>query len=181
MVPRNSKKTELPLNPRDWVTSYTAGLWQIYRVLHYKSIDPQNGKIETRSMICSKRFVNRSMKKAFAEESCAPEFVSKLDPTSLREVDRFAKKEPALFEQFKNYCPKPIDCIGNLRISVPDGRSINEIAQQIRDEFLRSDEIQDLLTKLGLWNVNGFKTAQFVSPDFTCRDDYIVYKFNRIL
>jgi hypothetical protein len=167
----------------DWVTSYGKGIWQIYRVLRLKGIDPATGRPRDQISIFSKRFLSSSMKRSFSEESCHPSFVKKLDAEALANLDLFIKDNQALYRKFLEYKPKPLDAIFNARFGIPHDKTADEIAALIpKDTMLWLGEIQPLLESLGL-DTTGMPswTAQFVSPDHTCVDGYLAYRFNRIL
>ncbi len=167
----------------DWVTSYSKGIWQIYRILYLKGIDPATGRPCDQVSVFSKRFLSSSMKRSFSEESCHPTFVKKLDAEAVASLDLFIQDNQALYRKFVEYKPKPLDAIFNARFGIPRNKTADEVAALIpKDTILRQGQIQTLLESLGL-NTKGMPswTAQFVSSDHTCVDGYLAYRFNRIL
>lgn len=167
----------------DWVTSYSKGIWQIYRILHLKGIDPDSGRPRDQISIFSKRFLSSSMKRSFSEECCHPTFVKKLDADAAANLELFIKDNQALHRKFVEYKPKPVNAIFNARFGIPHNKTTDEIAALIpKDTVLWQGEIQPLLERLGL-NTKAMPswTAQFVSPDHACVDGYLAYRFNRIL
>lgn len=162
--------------------SFSPGVWKVYRVLQYKLRDPATGKDMDQTMVFSKRFISKSGKLSLREECCALSLVAPLESETLREVESFIANDPASFRRFERYEPKEISTIYNARISVPKGMTAEELEDSIpREKLLRDREIEALLKKLKIWNSAGFETAQFESPNFTCKEGYLVYTFRQIL
>jgi hypothetical protein len=53
----------------DWVKTYTAGIWQVYRILDYKCMDSMTGRKAQKRTVFSRRFVSNSFKRSFKEEA----------------------------------------------------------------------------------------------------------------
>lgn len=167
----------------DWVTSYSSGIWQVYRVLRFKEFDPVTGLEQERARIFSKRFLLKSFKRSFKEECCDPFFVELLDQNTRAKLESFIKTNEALYRKFLEFSPKPIHCIYNARIIVAAGQTPEKIERLIpRGNALRQNEIKPLLESLGIAaKVLPSWTAQFVSRDHACQDGYLMYEFSRVL
>jgi hypothetical protein len=171
------------LNVGDWVRSYSAGIWQIYRVLEdYKCLDPLTGNESINSRIFSKRFVSNSFRQSFKEECCHPSFVTDLKSEEMKKLEKFIVKNSVLYAKFLKYEPKPIASVYNARIGIPTNKSVEEIAGLIpRSESFNELQILPFLQKLGFdtkqlpsW------TVQFVSENHQCENEWLVYKFSRV-
>lgn len=167
----------------DWVRSYSAGIWQIYRILDYKCNDPVSGKQVEKTTIFSKKFVSDSFKRSFKEECSDPAFVYLLDPDKKKELDAFIESHPGLYQKFINHEPKKMDCIYNVRISIPPHRDSQMIADKLKDLGPVKDiEINAKLNALGFnTKARPSWTVQFVSSGFEYIDGYLSYQFLRVL
>ena len=167
----------------DWIKSYRAGIWQIYRILEYKCLDPVTGLEHDKTMIFSKCFVTNKFKRSFKEDCCDPALITPLSLPEQNELDLFIAQNKELYEKFCAYEPKTIDCIYNARIGIPKTKDTSAISQSLADLGpVRDLEIGRHLSSLGYsagstpsW------TAQFVSENFTVENGYLVFKFSRIL
>ena len=167
----------------DWVTSYSSGIWQIYKILNYKGINPVSGLEKEITSIFSKRFLSKSFKSSFKEECCSPDFVDKLDHETTDRLKKFIKENDELVSKFKKYLPKKINSVYNARIGIPKGKNAKEAEAIIsKDRAFNVLEINQHLDELG-FNTKELPswTAQFVSEDFKCQNGYLVYNFKRIL
>jgi hypothetical protein len=166
----------------DWVSSYSPGMWQVYRVLEgYKTTDPITGLEVRKTTVFSKRLVSAALKRAFKEECCDLEYVKKLTGRPLRQLNALIAENPELFDQFNAYHPKSIDHIYNARISNPLKLSRLRLeALMPNDQPLSLFEITRLLVDLGISDPAGTLTAQFVSPNFECPDGCLLYRFKGI-
>lgn len=174
----------MELQVGDWVNSYHAGIWQIYRIAHYKSLNPSSGLEEYRTSVFSKRFISPLFKRSFSQECCHPIYVSKLDEVTAVKLEAFIKEYPDLYKKFLEYTPKPIDNIYNASFLIPDGTTSKEAEGLFSNEItLRAIEIEPYLKSLGLdtKTLPPTSTAQFVSRDYSCENGFLVYKFYRIL
>jgi hypothetical protein len=173
----------LNLNVGDWVNSYGSGIWQIYKILQFKGIDPTSQQEVQETRIFSKRFVLSSFKRSFKEECCSPYYVSGLDEETKKKLEIFVNENEPLYKKFLDYKPKPIDSIYNARIGMPKGKQVEEIESMISKERLFNKlELDPYLRELG-FNPDELPswTAQFKSEDHMCQAGYLVYKFNRVL
>jgi hypothetical protein len=167
----------------DWVTTYQQGIWQVYRVLTYVSLDPSTGSEKPQSAVFAKRIVSRALKRAFSETCCAPAFVHELDESATMQLTAFIRDNDAVYQQFIGYRPKPLDAIYNARIAMPPTADAAAVAALFpTDRLFTALEIEQHITDVGLdarrnrpaW------TAQFVSPDHACADGHLVFRFNRV-
>ena len=127
----------------DWVRSYSTGIWQVYRILYYKGINPVDGKEQEEVTVFSKRFVSNSFRRSFKEESCAHTFITKLDQYEREELDQFIKSNELLYKQFIKYQPKSIDCLYNARIGIPEDRDKEKIINNLKSEtYYKVTEIE---------------------------------------
>lgn len=173
----------MELHENEWVTSYSSGIWRIYKMLDYKGIDPATKLEVDKTTIFSKRFVSNSFKRSFKEECCDPVFVDKLDHETMAKLEHFIEQNQALYKEFQEYVPKPLNSIYNARIGIPKDKDVSYLEAIIsKDKKLRVSEINQYLKELG-FNTNSLPswTAQFVSKDFECKDGYLIYSFHQIL
>ena len=174
---------DLEIKEGDWVTSFSSGLWQIYRVLSYKGINPVSKSEKLKTSVFSKRFVLNSLKPSFKEECCSPDFVERLDPETNTKLEEYIRDNETLHKEFNEYKPKPIDSIYNARIGVPEGKSLEATDALIcKDRNLNELEIGPYLKELG-FDITRLPswTVQFISEDHNCQDGYLIYRFARIL
>jgi len=170
---------ESPLEVGDWVRSYGAGIWRIYRILECQNELSEPGDESVRQTVFVKRFVSNSFKRSFSEDSCSPFFVRRLDPEEQRALEDFIATNPKVYERFLAYEPKPVDAIYNASISIPADRNAERVRQALVDlNLLSASEIVGELKRLGLspatlpsW------TAQFVSPKHELRQGHLLYSF----
>ena len=167
----------------DFVHSYTKGIWQIYRIINYKTINLQNDKSEKKETVFLKRFISASYKKSFSEECCDPSFVSPLSVEELIKLNNFIENNKDLFEEFNNYMPKPIDAILNIKI-----RKIEQVELKQFTELLKSRkkmtyrEINKYIVQNNLKAEKSYgNTLQFVSNNFEIKNGNLVYQYSRIL
>lgn len=173
----------MSLKVGDWVRSYSAGIWQVYRILEYKCLNPVTGGEHDKIAVFSKRFVSNSYKRSFKEEFCDPSFVEPLSQNERAELESFISENKKLYEKYLAYEPKGIDCIYNARVGVPESRDSSEITESLSDsELMRDIDICQYLTNLG-YNTKAIPawTVQFVSENFSLADGYLMFKFSRVL
>ena len=170
------------VKPGDWVSSYSPGIWQVYRVLEgYRTWDPLTGREVRKTTVFSKRFVSAALKRAFKEECCDLQYVKKLSAKPLRQLNALIVENNELFDKFNAYRPKSIDDIYNARISNPSKLSRQRLEALMRkDQPLSVFEINELLEDLELSDNAGSLIAQFVSPNFECADGCLLYRFKGI-
>ena len=124
-----------------------------------------------------------SFKRSFKADSCDASFVESLDdPTSKKLTDFVSRNEP-LYQAFCEYEPEPIDVVYSARIGNQGGQSVQDIEARLADcPPLRESKIGEHLRGAG-FDTEGFPfwTIQFVSKDHETVDDYLVYRFLRVL
>ncbi|WP_444910225.1 hypothetical protein [Microbulbifer sp. TRSA005] len=173
----------MSLKVGDWVRSYSSGIWQVYRIIDYKCLDPVTGEEQNKTTVFSKRFVSNSCKGSFKEECCDSSLVEKLSKDERAELQIFIGENKNLYEKYLAYEPKGIDCIYNARIGVPESRDLSEINDSLSGaEAMRDIDISRYLTELG-YNTKAMPswTVQFVSKNFSVVGGYLMFRFNRVL
>ena len=173
----------MSLKVGDWVRSYSAGVWQIYRILEYKCRNPVTELEQDKTTIFSKRFVSNAFKRSFKEECCDPSFVVKLNLDEMNELRLFMSQNAKLYEQFQKYEPKSIDSVYNARIGIPQSYDPTAIAKELAGSGpLRDIDIGHHLSSRGFdTKAMPFWTVQFVSKNFSITNGYLVFEFSRIL
>jgi hypothetical protein len=195
-VPRGASERELPesesavgqnadknLRIGDWVRVSSPGIWRIYRILRYKHAAIGGPGEADQTTVFAKRFVSNSFKRSFSEGCWHPSLVSKLDSKDFERLTGFIEANGRLHELFERYEPKPLNSVYNARIRIPEDRSAAEVAALFdRSQLIRETDIKSLLTRLG-FDTETFPcwTVQFISEDHRCLDDYIVYRFHRVI
>lgn len=167
----------------DWVRSYESGIWQIYRILDYVGWDPVSKSEERRTTVFSKRFLTDSFKRSFKSESCDVSFIERLDDTKSRKLSEFIARNEALYKAFCEYAPEPINVIYNARIKIPEEKSAQDVEALLSGcPPLRESKIKEFLSDAG-FDTNGlpFWTVQFISRNYETIEDYLVYRFLRVL
>ena len=173
----------MSLKVGDWVRSYSSGIWQIYRIVEYKCLNPVTGDEQEKTTVFSKRFLSNSYKRSSKEECCDPLFVARLNSDENAKLDIFISENAELYKKFLAYEPKNIDCVYNARIGIPESRdSATVFGALTGSEAMRDIDINKYLTGLG-YNTKAmpYWTIQFVSENFSIVDGYLYFKFNRVL
>ena len=167
----------------DFVHSYTKGIWQIYRIEKYKSINQLTGKIEKKETAFLKRFVSESYKKSFTEESCDISFVVPLSADEKIKLNSFVEKNKDLFDKFNQYSPKQIDSVLVMHIRMLNSDEIQKVKTIFSDNNnLTYKNINNLIKENNLNREHGYGwTLQFVSENFKMKHGVLIYKFLRIL
>jgi hypothetical protein len=176
----------------DWVRSYSAGIWQVYRIIeNYSDFDQINNQLEYCSLIFCKRFLNNSFKRSFKSECCHPVFVDKLESNDLTKLLRFIDKNQDIYKKFADYNPKPVDAIYNASIIAPEGAGEADLSKELADNNEYNIlQIIELLKEKNLYassvpDLSGSEpakwTAQYVSNDHTIKNNMLSYRFNRVL
>jgi len=173
----------MAVNVGDWVRSYSSGIWQIDRILEYRCLDPLTGQEAKKTTVFSRRFVSNSFKRSFSEEACDPIFVKLLGTDELATLQDFIAQNTELHEKFRAHEWKGIDCVFNARIAIPGDRNLAAATAKLAGAGpMRDVEISPFLESMGFdTKTRAFWTAQFVSPNFECRDGYLMFKFLRVL
>lgn len=165
-----------------WVTTTKPGIWQIHRKVKFLTLDPLSGDEVQKIMYFVKRFLNDSLKRSFGEACFCDEHLTALGADTVKELLDFTRENQDIFAKFQAYEPKSISNIYNRTIKVPEGKSVNEIESLIskKKEFTEYD-IKHLLHSLDL-KADGFPTwtLQFISQNFHCKNNRLLYKFVRI-
>ncbi len=167
----------------DWVRSYEAGIWQVYRVLTYVGRDPVSGSDQQRTSVFSKRFLNNSFRRSFKSDCCDVSLIEQLDGPTTKKLADFIASNEALYQAFCEYAPEPIDVIYSARVGIPKEKTVQDVESQLSGcPPLRETEIHEFLADAGIGS-EGFPywTIQFISNDHETIDDYLVYRFLRVL
>ena len=95
----------------DWVRSYSAGVWQVYRIVegHYEtraSLDEPKVISPIRTLFSS-RICSNKWKKSFSNECCSSGHVTKLTQEDQAQLEKFLSKNKVL-TSFQDFKPKPI-------------------------------------------------------------------------
>ena len=171
------------LNIGDQVITTNAGIWQIYRIDNFKSIDPLTKKVTDKSLIFVKRFINDSGKRSFTETFFSPAFIFKLDKDEVQKLEEFIKENTDIYDKFNKYKPKPIDSLFSCGIEVPKDKTSKEIAELIpKDKKLTELQIRELVDNLG-YDTKSYPqwTIQFTSKGTELKDGYVRYEFNKVM
>jgi hypothetical protein len=167
----------------DWVRVGAPGIWKIYRILTCKRAAIGTCCEDERTLVFAKRFLSKSLKKSFGAECWDPSLVHKLDSGDQKQLAEFIEANGRQHELFERYEPKPIDSIYNARIRIPEDRSAAEVAALFdSSQLIRETDICQSLKELG-FDTEDFPcwTIQFTSEDHQCVDNYLVYKFQRVI
>jgi len=145
--------------------------------------DPLSGQEAKKTIVFSRRFVSSSFKRSFSEEACDPVFVKLLGSDELATLQDFIAQNTDMHEKFRSHQWKGIDCVYNARIAIPHDRDLAAAAAKLSGAGpMRDLDISSFLERLGFdTKTRAFRTAQFVSRNFECRDGYLVFKFLRVL
>lgn len=167
----------------DWVITTNAGIWQIYRIDNFKSIDPLTEKVADKTLIFVKRFINDSGKRSFTETFFSPSLIFKLDQEEVHKLEEFIKDNMDIYEKFNKYKPKPIDSLYSCGIEIPKDKAPEEIAELIpKEKKLTELQIRELVGNLG-YDTKSYPqwTIQFISKGTELKDRYVRYKFNKVM
>ncbi len=173
----------MSLKVGDWVTSYSCGIWQVYRIIHYNDIDPVTAARITRTAVFSKRFVNNSFKKSFSEECCEQVLVKPLGKDITLKLDEYIRANKEIYDKFRAHSPREIDAVYNARIGIPGTMKPGDVMKKIsREKAFTIKEIIPYLNGLG-FNTDEMPswTVQFVSRNHELVDDWLAYRFEKIL
>jgi hypothetical protein len=151
----------------DWVNSYSAGVWRIYRIQKINSINIGTKELESRIAIFSARFLNRSFKRSFTQEVCDKSFVYPLDKNEKNKLDQFLSENPKVLKAFDDYKPEPIDSIYNANIIIPEKTTKEDLDDTLRSLGSKTRyEIYRYLVDSGL----GSSAAKGLNAQFICFD-----------
>jgi len=177
------------IREKDWVYSYSKGIWQVYRVLtNFYDLDGNKGK---KTLIFSKRIVNEKWEKSFSNEVCDISFVKKLSLLDYNRLKKFIKENPKVYPSFIEYSGKPIDFILNLnfdlsknKLSIEEFKKIlNKLFENINENGKTFQEIKKIIneSKLNELQSNRLVTniLQFVCKNHEVRNSQLIFrKFN---
>ncbi|QSP94017.1 hypothetical protein LPB19_12545 [Marinobacter salinisoli] len=164
----------------DWVTSYTAGIWQVYRVIDdfYElrwSLQEEKKKSD-RTLICSKRLFNSKWKRSFSSESCHHVFVDLLSSDDVRRISVEFNKNPKLQEAFEKYEPKDSNLLSDIGFSLPESYDYDDFAKEVESLLagriahgLIMDEILEILEGSDVFQYKG-KYPQNARIQFFCQN-----------
>jgi len=171
------------LNIGDWVVTTNTGIWQIYRIDKFKSIDPLTEKVADKTLVFVKRFINDSGKRSFTETFFSPAFIFKLDQDEVKNLEEFINDNMDIYEKFNKYKPKPIDSLYSCGIKIPEDKTSKEVADLMpKDKELTELEIRDVVKSLG-YDTKSYPQwrIQFISEGTKLKDEYVRYKFNKVM
>lgn len=166
----------------DWVNSYSAGIWRIYRIQNVKSFNIHTKEFENKTAVFSARFLNSSFKRSFSQEVCNETFVYPFENAEQEELNQFILENPKLIEAFNSYKPKPLDSIYNANIVVPDTTTKEELDKMLLSLGPKTYfEIYRYLLDSGI----GSSGARGVNAQFVCsnhkanENGELLYEFSR--
>ncbi|WP_444896943.1 hypothetical protein [Microbulbifer sp. SSSA005] len=166
----------------DWVRTIKAGLWQIYRIDEFNCINPMTEKVEDKTLVFIKRFINDSGKRSFTQDVYSPEVIFQLSSEELNELEEFISEHQDIYDKFTSFQPKPINSVYSRGIKIPEDRTSDEIANLIpKDEYFTQTEIVDIVDNLG-YDTKSYPqwTIQFLSEGTQLVDGYVRYRFNKV-
>jgi hypothetical protein len=168
----------------EWVTTYHQGIWQVYRVLTYTTLNPSSGLEGPHATVFAKRIVSRTFRRAFSETCCSPAFVHELDESLATRLLAFIRENDRVYQQFVRYRPKAVDCVWNARMVPAPELGVEAVAALFpAGRVFRAREIDGHIAEVGLSapRLGPSWTAQFVSHDHTCEAGHRVFRFHRVL
>lgn len=123
----------------DWVTSYTAGIWQVYRIIedfYELRWNPETPKEKSnRVLVFSKRLCNSKFKRSFGTESCEITFIDPLDKKDKDKVIKLLKGDEKLDKAFQEYQPKSANLISGYSFSLPETYVYTKFESRIKELF----------------------------------------------
>lgn len=167
----------------DWFVSTSAGIWQIYRIDNFKSINPMTDKIEDKTLVFGKRFINDAGKRSFTQNFFSPSLIFKLEGVEIDNLNDFIKDNVEIYEKFEQFEPKPINSIYSVGIETPKDKSPADIASLIpKNKKLNVIQIRELVDSLG-FDTKSYPqwTIQFISKGTELHDNFVQYIFNKVL
>ena len=167
----------------DWVRTIKAGIWQVYRIDEFYCINPMTEKVEDKTLVFIKRFVNDSGKRSFTQTVYSPEVLCKLDSEELEDLSGFIDKNKEMYSKFSSYKPKPIDSLYAISFAIPEDKTAKEISDLMpKDKSFTQTEIKEIVDSLG-YDTKSYPQwrVQFLSKGTELIDGYVRYKFNQVL
>lgn len=123
----------------DWVTSYSAGIWQVYRIIDdfYELRWDLKDKKEksSRILVFSKRLFNSKFKRSFSTESCEITFIDPLEKSDKEKVLNLLQSDEKLDKAFKEYKPKSANLISGYSFSLPKSYTYNKFKNRVKELF----------------------------------------------
>ena len=167
----------------DWVRIRKAGIWQIYRLITPKVLDPVTEKQATRAVAFAKRFLTNAFKPSFDQDCCEPDLAKKLTAADKKKLDSYITNNPEKYEAFLARTPEQIDSIYNARIAAPENTTSKSVAKKLKTKRKFTElEIASFLESKGFPDGMPSWTVQFVSTDHECdAGGYLVYSFDTVL
>src|SRR5436190_2564910 len=91
----------------EWVRCYSQGIWRVNRVLQdfYEISDRRTTKREKsgRTLVFSKRLLNKSWKRSFSVEVCDITLTRPLEPEEKNDLNHFIAANPDVISDFTKY------------------------------------------------------------------------------
>jgi hypothetical protein len=187
MIPPDNSKHS-PLNLGDWVTSYSPGIWQIYRIvpivneMRFSLADRR--RKSRRVLIFSKRSLNEQWVPDFASECCSRSLVSTPTAEDRQRLQQMLIDNPTLLQAFDQYQPAAIDLIGNLSMRVPVFHRLEAFCTNVlapamtpgvsMEQILQLMKAEDLEAFLNKYPINA--TLQVVSRDHEMKDGAFIFR-----
>mgnify|MGYP003628146672 CR=1 FL=1 len=167
----------------DWVLSVNSGLWRVYRIDNFKCIDPVSEKLEDKTLIFVKRFVNDSGKRSFTQNVFCPSLLVKIEDEGLSEIEEFIRENKELYKKFEAFKPKLIDSIYARNITAPEDKSASEIAALIpKGKKVTQLDIVRIVEGLGYGSKDyPHWTIQFISKGTELENGFVQYTFGQVL
>ena len=167
----------------DWVTSYSSGIWRVYRVLENVVVANSSGGTKTISLIFSNRFLSSSYKPLFKSECCAPSFVEKLNSEETSKLNDYISKNPEQFERFDKKEPKIVNAYTDAFFTKPSNKTIEEINNYFElKQKIKASDIHKVMEQFNLtWKGNPGWRVEFISENHEVLERELVYTFNKVL
>jgi hypothetical protein len=167
----------------DWVTSYSSGIWRVYRILENVLQISASKETDRVSLVFSSRFLSSSYKPLFKSECCAPEFVEKLGPNELSRLKAYIAENPRQFEKFDKREPQVLNAYADVFFTRPSNKSSEEVARSFDPgRKIKASDVSELMNQLKLtYQGNPCWRVEYVSKEYECSDDQLVYAFNKVL
>ena len=176
----------------DWVHSYSAGIWQVYRIVeeHYETRASLSDEkiLRANKMVFSSRVCNNKWKKSFTNECFSQAHISKLAEDELARLEEFLSQNKML-SKFQKYKPKPINYCTERGFMLPEEYSYEKFLKTCEELliplFNKGVEFDDVLLAIQNSELSEFQENKhctnarlmFFSPDFLVREKELI--FNR--
>jgi len=168
----------------DWVTSYSSGIWRVYRLLDnvVQAVSTAKGT-DSISLVCSSRLLSSSYKPLFKSECCAPGFVRKLEPGELSKLNGYINENPKIFEKFDKRPPQTVKAYTDVFFTQPPNKTSEDIANLFDQNLkIKARDITKVMNKINLiWQGKPSWRIEFVCVDYESVDGELIYAFNKVL